>query len=389
MSADDSATLRKVAIACQGGGSHTAFTAGVLKRLLQEHGSSHRIAALSGTSGGALCAFVTWYKLRTRGPHQASAALDELWERVATSNPFEGIANAGVVLNAQLYDMGFPMWQTSPALNPVAAMGQDWLRRTITSFIDDTPLQELIIEPDAVPDPPLPPKLLISAVDANDGSFDVFSDRPELERPADGGSAENRLLREMSERLREESQPISVDAILASTAVPPLFDTVSLPASNDPSHAYWDGLLSQNPPVRNLLAGPEGKDQKPDEIWLIRINPTHQNGDFDSLEVIANRRNELAGNISLEQELYFIRKVNRWLNEGKFTEDMREQYKRVPVRQIQLDEGELDPPRQLRTASKIDRDHDFITDLKGLGYREADSFLRDVEAHTIVSATPS
>jgi NTE family protein len=27
---------KKVAIACQGGGSHTAFTAGVLKRLLKE-----------------------------------------------------------------------------------------------------------------------------------------------------------------------------------------------------------------------------------------------------------------------------------------------------------------------------------------------------------------
>ena len=31
---DDGGQRRRVAIACQGGGSHTAFTAGVLKRLL-------------------------------------------------------------------------------------------------------------------------------------------------------------------------------------------------------------------------------------------------------------------------------------------------------------------------------------------------------------------
>ena len=40
----------RIAIACEGGGSHTAFTAGVLKRLL---GEEIEIVALSGTSGGA------------------------------------------------------------------------------------------------------------------------------------------------------------------------------------------------------------------------------------------------------------------------------------------------------------------------------------------------
>ncbi len=45
----------RVAIACQGGGSHTAFTAGVLKRMLQEQEKQYKIVALSGTSGGAIC----------------------------------------------------------------------------------------------------------------------------------------------------------------------------------------------------------------------------------------------------------------------------------------------------------------------------------------------
>jgi NTE family protein len=43
----------KVAIACQGGGSHTAFAAGVLSVLLaKENGERFDLVALSGTSGG-------------------------------------------------------------------------------------------------------------------------------------------------------------------------------------------------------------------------------------------------------------------------------------------------------------------------------------------------
>ena len=39
----------RVAIACQGGGSHTAFTAGVLSRLLEpDVTANHKIVALSG-----------------------------------------------------------------------------------------------------------------------------------------------------------------------------------------------------------------------------------------------------------------------------------------------------------------------------------------------------
>jgi NTE family protein len=36
MVTDENNGSRRVAIACQGGGSHTAFTAGVLKRILNE-----------------------------------------------------------------------------------------------------------------------------------------------------------------------------------------------------------------------------------------------------------------------------------------------------------------------------------------------------------------
>jgi predicted acylesterase/phospholipase RssA len=65
----------RVAIACQGGGAQTAFTAGVLDALIDDdtcgpvfrrHGVEFRIVGLSGTSGGAVCAALTWADLMLR-----------------------------------------------------------------------------------------------------------------------------------------------------------------------------------------------------------------------------------------------------------------------------------------------------------------------------------
>ena len=48
----------RVAIACQGGGSQTAFTAGVLKALFENKVQDHfNIVSLSGTSGGPFVPF--------------------------------------------------------------------------------------------------------------------------------------------------------------------------------------------------------------------------------------------------------------------------------------------------------------------------------------------
>ena len=52
---------KNVAIACQGGGSHTAFTAGVLDELLENIPQQYNIVGFSGTSGGAACAMLAWY----------------------------------------------------------------------------------------------------------------------------------------------------------------------------------------------------------------------------------------------------------------------------------------------------------------------------------------
>jgi NTE family protein len=80
---------RRVAIACQGGGSHTAFTAGVLKKLLMEKAEGKHdfeVVALSGTSGGAVCALLTWYGLLINDTNRAVELLDSFWRDNSASS---------------------------------------------------------------------------------------------------------------------------------------------------------------------------------------------------------------------------------------------------------------------------------------------------------------
>ena len=79
---------RRVAIACQGGGTHTAFTAGVLKKLLREKEKhNYELVALSGTSGGSICALLTWYGLLTNDTNKAIELLDSFWKDNSANSP--------------------------------------------------------------------------------------------------------------------------------------------------------------------------------------------------------------------------------------------------------------------------------------------------------------
>src|SRR3974390_2027198 len=68
-------------LALQGGGSHGAFTWGVLDRLLQEPWLT--IDGLSGTSAGAMNAAVLARGYVQGGAEAARAALGKFWGRIA------------------------------------------------------------------------------------------------------------------------------------------------------------------------------------------------------------------------------------------------------------------------------------------------------------------
>ena len=331
---------RRIAIACQGGGSHTAFTAGVLKRLLGDHDvrANREIVGLSGTSGGAICALLAWYGLADDDAGRPGELLDAFWRDNSATSPDAQLLNAWTLWAGTLQNV-VALPAVSPYDNPFSAAAPAELRRILTRHVDF----------DALPAAGGQPMLLIGAVDVLTGEFKAFDSRRD---------------------------PISAETLLASAAIPTLFRSVHLDGG-----VYWDGLFSQNPPVRELI------DARPDEIWVIQINPTSLGREPRSTVEIADRRNELSGNLSLHQELHFIEKIDQLLEEGVLAPDGR--FGTIVVRVIELSRSQL--PGGLGPTSKLNRDPGFIAGLIAHGEARASEFLtalafesawaaRDVEA---------
>jgi len=316
---------RRVVIACQSGGSHTAFTAGVLKRLLGAGElTGFEVGGLSGTSGGAVCALLAWYALRDGDPVRAGQLLDQFWADNSARGPVEMLVNNWILWASAWQGLGVAPPAVSPYHSRASVVGADQFRQMLGRQVDFGR-----IETDSAGKYPV---LLIGAVDVLSGQFRTFNSRRDR---------------------------ITASTVLASAAIPNLFRAVRLEDGT-----YWDGLFSQNPPVRELL------DAEPDELWVIQINPQQQDTEPTTLAEIANRRNELAGNLSLYQELAFIEKIDQLLETGMLRQGGK--YNQVAVRVIELPRSSLP---QAHAASKLNRDPLFIQNLMTHGEQQAGEFL--------------
>lgn len=327
-------SFKRVAIACQGGGSHTAFTAGVLQALLDGIDTrKHRVLGLSGTSGGALCAALAWTGLLEGDPARGAALLETFWQKMSATQAPDFWSNQWMLLQQRSRSvLGLP--EISPYLLPTS--GQDFMADLLREHIPFERLPSLMT--------PHSPCLMIGAVEVLSGNFTVFHSHPGPRQPG-----------------------ITVEALLASAAIPEMFRAVHIGKG-----IYWDGLFSQNPPIRGFLSGKESRDAKPDEIWVIQINPERRASEPMTSNDIDDRRNELAGNLSLHQELFFVDQINDWL-EKKWLD--AEHMKRVDVRFIRL---ELD----LDYASKLDRSPAFIERLMDEGRYKGAEFIARLNKET-------
>jgi len=310
----------KVAIACQGGGSHTAFTAGVLKALLREWDDDHELVGISGTSGGAFNALAAWYGLVTDGEERAIELLDAIWDDLAADGVADRMTNEWAVGLSRVESSGLPVPQLSPYFTPGSKLGKDRIRRTLDRHIDFDAVPDLC-DRDA-------PELVVGTVNINAGVFETFT-----------------------------NEDVTPDAVLASAAVPTLFEAVEIDG-----HYHWDGLFSQNPPIDDLMTVDAAR--KPEELWVVQINPQEREGEPASLEAIADRRNELSGNISLNQELRVIERVNEWIDEGHLPES---DFARTEIHRIAMD-------RAYHCSTKVDRSPSFLRELMELGEQRVAAF---------------
>lgn len=302
----------RVAIACQGGGSHTAFTAGVLKTILQkQRKNKFEIVALSGTSGGAICAFLTWYGLLKGNTDESTKLLDEFWADNSANTYLENLTNAAIIM-AQNQPIRL---EFNPYLFP--EMAREKMETMMKKLVKFDVIPDLIRENS--------PQLLVGSVDILFGKFRLFM-----------------------------NQEVTLNALLASAAIPSLFRAVQIE-----DKFYWDGLFSQNPPIRDLAK------VKPDKLWVIQINPSNRKDEPKTMGEIRDRRNELSGNLSLEQEVYFINKINEFVKEGSFSKG---DYKKILVQRVTMD-------KELPYSSELDRNPEFIKDMMQYGEKKAEELF--------------
>jgi NTE family protein len=159
--------------------------------------------------------------------------------------------------------------------------------------------------------------------------------------------------------------PLTLSGIAASGSLPTLRE-----AERIGRQYFWDGLYSQNPPIREFVAGTD-KKKIPDEVWILRINPQQ----WPELPVttadIEDRQNELMGNLSLNKELDFILTVNDWCDKYK-DERFGKDHQKIVVRTIKMTKETAD---KLRFSSKFNRSRDFLEQLRAEGRAVAEEWL--------------
>lgn len=261
-----------------GGGSQTAFTAGVLKALCENRSKVRErfeVVSVSGTSGGAICAFLLWYAFK-KGDDCLWKRLIDFWNDNTAQDFQERFFNDTLIKSLRLASEGmvpqYSLSPSSPVVKTLFLLLTQGLRSRFTNFEE---LLKAHIDFDEVlawGAQPKPPVLILGACNILSGRLHKFSSYQE---------------------------PIRMEHILASACVPNVFPAVVLDVM-----AYWDGLFSDNPPIQALMRRDMvGVSNIAQEIWVIKINPTTGSAIPEAPNHIADRRNQLEGNVSLSKSL--------------------------------------------------------------------------------------
>lgn len=308
-------------LALQGGGSHGAFTWGVLDRLLEE--SWLKIDGISGTSAGAMNAAVLADGYAAGGADGARKALAAFWRGIADAarfSPFQRgpldrmlgrwtLDNSPLFITMDLLSRLFSPYDLNPGnTNP--------LRDILGEMIDFDRLKES------------PVRLFITATNVRTGRGRIF-------RNAD----------------------ITPDVLLASACLPSLFQAIEIDGES-----YWDGGYSGNPTMTPLV-----RELESDDTILVPINPVERPGTPSSARDILNRLNEVSFNAVLLKELRMIAMLRKVVDPGH-TEGARWARMRIHMVRNKL-------MSKLGYSSKLNAEWDFISMLHAEGRKAADTFL--------------
>lgn len=257
-------------LALQGGGSHGAFTWGVLDRILEE--GWLQIEGISGTSAGAMNAAVMAHGYAKGGPEMAREQLATFWRRVSDAARFSPFKRGPL-------DMVTGKWTLD---NSPAFIMMDMMSRLISPYtmggMAGNPLRDILC--DMIDFPVLadgPIKLFITATNVHTGQGRVF-----------------------------RKHEISADVLLASACLPSMYQAVEIDGV-----PYWDGGFAGNPTMTPLVRECDSND-----TFLIQINPIKRESTPRTAREIASRLNEISFNAPLLKELRMMALLRRVLDPG-------------------------------------------------------------------------
>jgi NTE family protein len=317
----------KISLALQGGGAHGAFTWGVLDRLLEDE--TLEIAAISGTSAGALNAAALKSGMIAGGRSGAKASLSRLWRDVARladlripgwMQPFApGFQALGqIALSVMPFS---PPGMAAQVYTPYA-WGPSWRNplETVVRRMDFSRVCSTV-----------GPRLFIGATRVETGRIRIFS-----------------------------GDEITPEALMASACLPTVFQAVEIGG-----HAYWDGGYSGNPALFPLYQA-----DLPDDVLIVSINPLRREGVPKTPLDIQNRINEISFNAALLGELRSVHFVRRLIREGRLE---RGTMKDVRIHLVSDDALMT----EMTGATKLSPSPQLFARLRAAGHAAADGFLTD------------
>ncbi|MDB5289218.1 MAG: patatin [Phycisphaerales bacterium] len=314
---------KTIELALQGGGSHGAFTWGVLDRLLED--DRIVVGSISGTSAGAMNGAVVADGLDRGGKEAAREALNHFWEGVSEAarfSPFQRTPLNWLLGRWDLDDSpGYHLVEMlSRALSPYALnpMNLNPLRDMIDSLVDFKHVRHA-----------KGIKLFVSAINVRTGKPRVF-----------------------------HRQELTADMVMASACLPQAFQAVEIDGE-----AYWDGGYIGNPALAPLVEDSQSRD-----LVIVQINPIFREElPRDAID-IHNRINEITFNAALVKELRAIAYLKRLIRVQKLE---RKLYMDVFFHRINAD-PELKP---LGASSKMNGEWAFLRHLHDVGYRTTSAWL--------------
>jgi len=324
---------RRVAIALQGGGSHGAFTWGVLDRLLQEPG--FEIVGASGTSAGAMNAGILADGLRRGGATKARGALAHYWEDVGRLPGYASFSPRASFAAA-------PTWhlEHDPLFLWHEALTRMWSPYETNPF-NYNPLRKLLerIDFEGLRNDPGAMRVFICATNVRTGLRHVF-----------------------------ENAELSAEVLLASAALPQVSQAVQI----DGEH-YWDGGYTGNPALAPLYLNTDAAD-----LIIVGINPIVRAELPRTARAIIDRVGEISFNSSLIGEVAAI----------AFFEDMMKSRPADPGFRRVFVHGIGDAAlASFGASSKMNNHPDFLRHLHHLGECAAERWLAENRENVGIRST--